>query len=82
MSQTEIEKLRIDNGILRDALVLLVGANTREELEQIATTLAQLAELSVGEKHDQEAAMAAVNALLITMPTNQNPQPEPGDLQP
>jgi hypothetical protein len=59
-------KAEADIALLRGALVGLVGADTKEELEQIEIGM----RLSSAPAADKAAAIDAVHALLATMPSN------------
>lgn len=70
MDNKALAKAEADIALLRKALIGLVGADTKEELEQIAIGLDLIGGLVEGDVHDKEAAFTAVNALLATMPNN------------
>lgn len=58
-----IEKLRADNAKLRSALVAFVGADGRQELEEMKRGLP----LVPGEPENKAVAINAVQALLETL---------------
>jgi len=58
----EIDQLKAENGKLRKALAELVGASTKQELEEMETGL----RLMPGVERDKIAALNAVHALQET----------------